>query len=182
MTLPSPGTLSATSKGSSPVRTAVSRRCQVGSRGREQGVVEPAVLGAELLPTGSVGRRVAGEHRRDLWVLHLERVRRDHPDPRHTRERYRREPGDVVRHDQVWTDLLPNPHQALVGVLSPGHELRPDRHGHGLELYDRWLPELRRCDPDELGPSLADVLFVLRGRGHAHQHFLEATPIELAFE
>ena len=147
-----------------------------------QRAAEPRVLGPELVPARAVGRRVAGEHRRDVGVRHLERVRGDDPHPRDAGERDRREARHAVDHHGIGPDLVPDGEHPVVGVAGAVRELAPDRHGHRLELRDRRLAELGRGRADELRPALADRLRLL-GRGrHPHQRLLEPAPLELARE
>ena len=102
------------------------------------------VLGPELVPTRSVGCRVAGEHRRDGRVCHLERIAVHDPDPRPAGVVDRRKADDVVLDDDVWLDLGEDLAEAVVDVATAVAQRPPGRLDERRELLDRRLPEHRR--------------------------------------
>ena len=134
------------------------RRTALLAEGREvalQRLVQFAVALAELVPAGSVARRVAGEDRRQRRVLQLERVAGDDPHPWPARGEHGREADHVVLDDHVRLELREDLGQPLVDVASAVDELLPDGEHEGLELLDRRLAELGRGVADEVLPELA---------------------------
>ena len=106
-------------------------------------------------PLRPVGRRVAGEDRRDVRPAHLERVARHDPDVRRVGGHQRRERDDVVLDDHVGPlpgdDLL----QLRLAVLRAVDQRLERRLHERRELLAGRLGELRRRLLDEVDPELA---------------------------
>ncbi len=144
--------------------------------------VRPVVLLAEGLPGGPVVGRVAGEDRRDGRVGDLGGVAADDADPGAARRRERREPDDVVLHDDVRPDLVEDLPEPVVHVPRPVDERLPRRLDEAAELVDRRRPEDRRGVADEVLPELAGGLLDLRPGPEAHEALLEALRLEVPRE
>ena len=140
------------------------------------------VLGAELVPARAVARRIAGEDRRDVRVLHLERVARDDARPRPPGVVDRREAHDVVLDDHVGLDLVEDLAQSIVDVARAVAQRPPGRLDELRELLDRRLAEDGRGLADEVLPELAGLLLDLGRRPEAHEALLESLRLETAGE
>ena len=140
------------------------------------------VLRAELVPAGAVAGRIAGEDRRDVRILHLERVARDDARPRPPGVVDRREADDVVLDDHVGLDLVEDLAQPIVDVARAVAERAPGRLDELRELLDRRLAEDRRGVADEVLPELAGLLLDLRRRSEAHEALLESLRLEASRE
>jgi hypothetical protein len=103
------------------------RSTQNSEKDRLQVADLPRVLRPERVPLAPVVERQTGEGRRQLGVLHLERVAGDDPHPRATARRDRREADDVVLDDDVRRQLVEDLRESIVDVRGAVHERLPGR-------------------------------------------------------
>src|SRR5439155_25992291 len=166
---------------------------EVGERGRAvvgqervvalpRRAVRPFVLRAEPVPSARVVRRVAAERRREIRVLHLERVAAHDPHPRRAVGEERRERVDVVLDDHVGLRAIKDRAQLRLAEHRAVHKRCPPGLDERRELFDRGLAELRRGLDHEVGPELPGVLLgavVWRG-SQVHQILLEPERLQTA--
>ena len=153
------------------------RRAAGGDPGVEvfpQRQMHPLVLGAEVLPAGLVGGGVAGEGRRNVRRLDLQRVAGHDADERHAPGQQRREADHVVLDDHVGADPPHDLLQLRLAVPGAVGQLGEHRLDPAVQLLDGRLAELR-CGPcDVVLPELAGLGPGLGRRGQVDQIFLEA--------
>jgi hypothetical protein len=141
-------------------------------------LVGGAVGVPEVGPAGAVLGRQAGEDRRQVGVLDLQRVAGVDPGPRAAGGEERREGDDVVTGDEVGLQLAEDLRQSLVDVLGPVDQRLEGGRDELAELRGRRPAEDRRRVADEVLPELARRFLALRRRGQAHRPLLEALRLE----
>ena len=154
---------------------------ELGERALE--LADPArVLVPELAPLRAIAERQARERRRQLRILHLERVAGDDPHPGAAACRDRRERNDVVLDHDVGRDLGEDLGEAVVDVTRAVDERLPRRLDELADLLEGALAEDGRSVADEVLPELARLLRLRRRRGEPHRPLLESLRLERACE